>query len=158
LVSFKRERESVTDRTIFLSCIAFPFLVDTYVNGAVKGPCLFAKLNTKAVSTVAVPKLLSSSEIDARLKSLPGWKQKGKFITRTYEFDHFMDGIGFIDRIARIAEKEEHHPDIQVRYTTITLRIQTHSEGGVTDWDLELATAIEKSLTGDRVRRQARNG
>ena len=107
---------------------------------------------------MAVPKLLSSSEIGARLKSLPGWEQRGKFITKAYQFDHFMDGIGFIDRVARISEKEEHHPDIQVRYTTITLSIQTHSEGGVTEWDLELATAIEKGLTGDRVRRQARNG
>jgi len=107
---------------------------------------------------VAVPKLLSRSEVSARLKSLPGWKHKGKFITKAYEFDHFMDGIGFIDKIAKVAEEEEHHPDIQVRYTTITLSIQTHSKGGVTEWDLELAAAIEESLTDDRVRRKARNG
>jgi 4a-hydroxytetrahydrobiopterin dehydratase len=124
----------------------------------VKGPCLFAKLNTRGVSSAVVPKLLSGSEISERLRSLPGWKHKGNFIVKSYEFEHFMDGIGFIERVAEIAEKEEHHPDIHVRYTTITLRIQTHSAGGVTKWDLELAKDIERSLMGDRVRSKAGNG
>jgi len=57
-----------------------------------------------------------------------------------------MGGISFIGKVARVAEKEEHHPDIHVRYTTITLSVQTHSEGGVTEWDLGLAGAIEKML------------
>ena len=97
-----------------------------------------------------MPKLLSGADIRWRLKSLPGWKQKGKFITKTYEFNEFMDGIEFIDRVAAVAEKEEHHPDIHVRYTAISLLVQTHSEGGVTEWDTELANAIEKMLKAPR--------
>jgi 4a-hydroxytetrahydrobiopterin dehydratase len=91
-----------------------------------------------------VAKLLTDSEIASRLKPLKGWKHQGKFITKEFEFEQFMDGIAFLNKVAEIAEKEEHHPDIHVRYTTITLSLQTHSEGGVTGWDVELAEAIEK--------------
>ena len=97
-----------------------------------------------------VPKLLSDSEIERRLKGLEGWRHAGKFITKDFEFDRFMNGIDFIDRVARVAEKEEHHPDIHVRYTTITLSVQTHSEGGVTAWDLGLAEAVEAMLKRSR--------
>ena len=90
-----------------------------------------------------MPELLTGAEIRERLKELKGWKQEGKFITKTFEFENFMDGIAFIGRVARVAEKEEHHPDIHVRYTTVKLSVQTHSEGGVTEWDLDLAEAIE---------------
>jgi len=90
-----------------------------------------------------VPKLLSDSEISGRLKNLKGWKRDGQFITKVFEFNRFVDGIDFVNRVAAVAEKEEHHPDIHVRYTTITLSVQTHSEGGITEWDLDLAEAIE---------------
>lgn len=96
-----------------------------------------------------MPKLLTDSEIASRLKPLTGWKHEGKFIAKVFEFERFMDGIAFLNKVAEIAEKEEHHPDIHVRYTTITLSLQTHSEGGVTEWDVELAEAIEKG-TGER--------
>ena len=91
-------------------------------------------------------KLLGDAEISARLKRLKGWKHDGEFIIKVFEFDRFMDGIDFLNRVAVVAEKEEHHPDIHVRYTTVTLSVQTHSEGGVTQWDLDLAEAIEKML------------
>ncbi len=95
---------------------------------------------------MAVPRLLSDSEISRRLGKLKGWKHEGKFIVKTFEFKEFMDGIEFIRKVALVAEAQEHHPDMGVRYTTITLSIQTHSEGGVTEWDLDLAEAIEKSM------------
>jgi len=90
-----------------------------------------------------VPKLLSASVIDTRLRKLNGWKREGRFITRTFEFEHFMDAIVFVNEIAEVAERQEHHPDISIRYTTVKLSIQTHSEGGVTEWDLELAKAVD---------------
>ncbi len=92
-----------------------------------------------------MPRLLAESEIEERLKGMKGWKLDGAFITKTYRFKRFPDGIAFVDEVAKVAEKEEHHPDIHVRYTTVTLSLQTHSEGGVTDWDIELARAIEKA-------------
>ncbi|MDA4120950.1 MAG: 4a-hydroxytetrahydrobiopterin dehydratase [Thaumarchaeota archaeon] len=97
-----------------------------------------------------MPKLLTGQEVRERLKKLKGWKHEGKFITKPFEFENFMDGIAFIERVAMVAEKQEHHPDIHVRYTTVTLSVQTHSEGGVTEWDLDLAEAIERKAVGKR--------
>jgi 4a-hydroxytetrahydrobiopterin dehydratase len=114
------------------------------LTAAVKGHCPFAKLNTKLASTNVVPKLLNESEVKRRLKTLQGWKKDGKFISKSFEFENFMDGIGFVSKVAGVAEKQEHHPDIHIRYTKVTLSVQTHSEGGVTEWDLELAEALEK--------------
>jgi 4a-hydroxytetrahydrobiopterin dehydratase len=90
-----------------------------------------------------VPKLLSDFEITSRLKSLKGWRKEGNFITRTFEFDHFMDAIAFVNEVAEAAERQEHHPDMNIRYTTVKLSIQTHSEGGVTQWDIDLAKTID---------------
>ncbi len=103
-----------------------------------------------------MPRLLDGAEIAERLKDLKGWNRDGSFITKTFEFKAFMDGIEFVNRVAAVAEKEEHHPDIHVRYTTITLSLQTHSEGGVTEWDLELAEAIERALKGRKPDRNVR--
>ncbi len=91
-----------------------------------------------------MPKLLGESEVEERLKSLRGWRLDGAHITKAYRFRRFTDGIAFVDEVAKVAEKEEHHPDIHVRYTTVTLSLQTHSEGGVTEWDIELARAIQR--------------
>jgi 4a-hydroxytetrahydrobiopterin dehydratase len=96
-----------------------------------------------------VPRLLSDGEISSRLKKLRGWKRDGAFITKVFEFSDFKDGIAFVDRVADVAESEEHHPDIHIRYSMITLSVQTHSEGGVTEWDFELAEAIEKMQKRD---------
>ena len=93
-----------------------------------------------------MPEVLGDLQVSERLKALEGWKRKGNFIAKTFEFPTFMEGIAFVDRVATVAEREGHHPDICVRNTTITLSLQTHSEGGVTDWDFELAEAIEKEL------------
>ena len=91
-----------------------------------------------------MPKLLGQPEIEAKLASLHGWKYSGRFITKTFEFEHFMDGIGFVNRVAAVAEKLDHHPDIKVVWTKVTLSIQTHSEGGVTSWDIQLAKAVDR--------------
>ncbi len=103
-----------------------------------------------------MPRLLDDSEIKKRLKTLKGWTHDGKFITKSFEFKYFMDGIAFVSRVAEVAEKEEHHPDIHIRYTTVTLSVQTHSEGGVTEWDLELAEAIEKKVAATTSTPQAK--
>lgn len=95
-----------------------------------------------------MPRLLTDREIAECLRGLRGWKRRGKFLEKSFEFDDFMDGIGFVNRVADLAEKEEHHPDIHVRYTTVTFSIQTHSEGGVTEWDVGLAGAIERLPRG----------
>ena len=89
---------------------------------------------------------LSSDQIDSRLRSLPGWKREADFIAKSFEFETFMDGITFVNKIASIAERVDHHPDIHIRWTSVRLQIQTHDQGGVTPLDIELAEKIEKSL------------
>jgi 4a-hydroxytetrahydrobiopterin dehydratase len=87
---------------------------------------------------------LKATQVDDKLRSLPGWRRKGLFITKSFEFDEFMDGIRFVDGIAALAEKLGHHPDIHIRWTTVRLEIQTHDEDGITALDIKLAAEIEK--------------
>jgi 4a-hydroxytetrahydrobiopterin dehydratase len=89
---------------------------------------------------------LRAAQVDEKISTLEGWKRKGGFITKKFEFEKFMDGIQFVNDIAAIAEKLDHHPDIHIRWTTIRLEIQTHDEGGITLLDIKLATEIEKYL------------
>lgn len=119
----------------------------------VNSGCSLTKLNTNPTIGRNVPRLLRREEIADGLRGLSGWKQEGKFIVKVFEFDEFMDGIEFVNRVADVAEEEEHHPDIEIRYTAVTLSLQTHSEGGVTEWDLELAKAVEKMSEGRAARR-----
>ena len=65
---------------------------------------------------------LTATQVDEKLRSLSGWKRKGLFITKAFEFVEFMDGIHFVDEIAVLAEKLEHHPDIHIRWTTVPPR------------------------------------
>lgn len=93
-----------------------------------------------------MPKLLSKEKIESRLAKLEGWKYEDGFLVKELTFDSFLDGISFVNKLARLAEEFEHHPDIYIRYNKVKLLLQTHSEGGVTLWDFQLATAIEKML------------
>jgi len=68
-------------------------------------------------------------------------------LTRTFELASFPDAIEFVRKVADIAESQDHHPDIDIRWRTLRFRLSTHSAGGVTDLDLELARRIETVLT-----------
>lgn len=89
---------------------------------------------------------LSESDIKGRLKGLRGWRYRNNFLMKAFEFKTFMAGIRFVNDIAAIAERLEHHPDIHIRWTTIKLSVQSHDEGGVTFRDVRLVTEIEKFL------------
>ena len=89
---------------------------------------------------------LSAAQIGKKLKFLPGWEYKGKAIGKLFRFKEFMDGIKFVNRIARLAEAADHHPDITINYTRIRFVCSTHSEGGVTDKDFKLAGQIEREF------------
>lgn len=93
---------------------------------------------------------LTAAQVDERIQSLEGWKRKGRFITKEFKFEEFMDGIRFVDGIARVAERLDHHPDIHIRWTTVRLEIQTHEVGGITQLDLNLASEIERNLKKTR--------
>jgi 4a-hydroxytetrahydrobiopterin dehydratase len=89
---------------------------------------------------------LDAGEIQRRLNGLPGWQLKGDAISKTYRFKGFMAGIDFINRIAIAAEAADHHPDIDIRYTRITFSCSTHSAGGITGKDFQLAQEIEQAF------------
>jgi 4a-hydroxytetrahydrobiopterin dehydratase len=97
-----------------------------------------------------LPRLLTDSEIRKQLGRLRGWTHRGKFLVKSFHFENFMEGIRFLNAVARAAESYQHHPDIKVRYTTVTLSIQTHSEGGVTAWDIGLARKIDRATSKAR--------
>jgi 4a-hydroxytetrahydrobiopterin dehydratase len=83
--------------------------------------------------------LVSDSEIEAFVEAHPDWAQDGDALSRVYEFADFNESMGFVTRVALTAEKADHHPDIDIRWNKVTLTLSTHSEGGVTPKDLDLA-------------------
>jgi 4a-hydroxytetrahydrobiopterin dehydratase len=90
-----------------------------------------------------MPPRLSDLEIQRALGGLTGWTRRGETLTKTFSFERFSDGIAFVDRVARIADEMNHHPDIDVRYTKIAMTLSTHDAGGITQSDLTLAERIE---------------
>jgi 4a-hydroxytetrahydrobiopterin dehydratase len=87
--------------------------------------------------------LLTADDITAALAGLPAWRRDGASIVRTAELANFPVAIEAVDRVAVIAERTDHHPDIDIRWRTLTFRCATHSAGGVTGKDIELAGAID---------------
>jgi len=87
--------------------------------------------------------LLESSELDDALKKCPEWEPQGQSIVRTVEFEEFNDAIDFVNDLAEIADKAQHHPDILICYNKVTLTLTTHDAGGVTALDIELAQRID---------------
>lgn len=88
--------------------------------------------------------LLDDQEIRARLDHLPGWVREGDVIRKTYTLDSFPDAIAFVNRIAERAEAADHHPDIDIRYDRVACALSTHSEGGLTAKDFDLAGEIDE--------------
>ena len=86
---------------------------------------------------------LSDTEVKNRLAALPGWEMKGKAIEKKYTLSSFLPAIQFVQKVAELAEAEQHHPDITINYNAVTLNLSTHSQGGVTEKDLELAAKID---------------
>ncbi len=87
--------------------------------------------------------LHEAEELKARLKKIPEWELEKKHIERTFEFDDFADAIDFVNTVAEVAEDEEHHPDIDIRYNKVRLVLSTHSKGGLTELDFNLAERID---------------
>jgi 4a-hydroxytetrahydrobiopterin dehydratase len=87
---------------------------------------------------------LSDAAIQHSLADMPGWSYEGKELRKQYTFASFLPGIEFVNRIARAAESAGHHPDITIRYNVVGIGLSTHSEGGVTQKDLDLAGTIDR--------------
>ena len=70
---------------------------------------------------------------------MPNWSKRAKILSRTFTFEGFLKGIDFVNRIARKAQKANHHPDIDIRFDKVTLKLTTHDAGGITKKDFSLA-------------------
>jgi 4a-hydroxytetrahydrobiopterin dehydratase len=87
--------------------------------------------------------LIPADELDSALKRCPEWEVEGDCITRTIEFEEYMESIDFVNYLAEIVEDAQHIPEIDIRDCKITLRLKTEDVGGVTDIDVELATRFD---------------
>jgi 4a-hydroxytetrahydrobiopterin dehydratase len=94
--------------------------------------------------------LLGDDAIDRGVAALAGWRRDGDALVRTVELDDFPQAIEVVDRVAEIAERDDHHPDIDIRWRTLTFRCSTHSAGGITAKDLALAGEIDSTIDAVR--------
>ncbi|MEY2714229.1 MAG: hypothetical protein RIT24_572 [Planctomycetota bacterium] len=90
---------------------------------------------------------LADSDVARRLKNLPEWSQPGEEIQRTYRFKDFVQAMAFVERVAERAEAVQHHPDILIRYSRVTLSLSTHDAGGITEKDFDFAAAADTIAT-----------
>lgn len=90
--------------------------------------------------------LLSDAEIEGQLVDLSGWAREGDAIVKRYALASFPEAIEFVRRVADRAEAANHHPDIAVYYKEVVLTLSTHSEGGITQKDLDAAGSFDAAL------------
>ena len=86
---------------------------------------------------------LADAEIGAALDALPGWTREGDEIAKEYDCGSFPAAIAFVVRVGFLAEKADHHPDIDIRWKRVRIALTTHSAKGLTNLDLDLAAEIE---------------
>jgi 4a-hydroxytetrahydrobiopterin dehydratase len=86
---------------------------------------------------------LSDDDIQRRLSERPGWGLDGDALKRQFEFENFVGSVDFVNRITPPAEEMNHHPDICISWNKVDISLSTHSEGGITENDFELAERID---------------
>ena len=87
---------------------------------------------------------LGAQEAEGRMGKLPQWKLQGSEIRRTFQFKNFPEAIEFVNRLAKVAEEANHHPDIDIRWNKVTLALTTHDAGGLTAGDFDLAAKADQ--------------
>jgi 4a-hydroxytetrahydrobiopterin dehydratase len=86
---------------------------------------------------------LSDEEIEQRLTDLAGWQREGDAIQRAFKLGDFKGAVDFVNRLTPEAEDMNHHPDLAISWNEVTVTVTTHSEGGLTANDFELARRID---------------
>jgi 4a-hydroxytetrahydrobiopterin dehydratase len=87
---------------------------------------------------------ISVKQVSRHLKAVPNWSKRARTILRTFKFEGFLEGLDFVNRIGRKAQKMNHHPDIDIRYNKVTLKLTTHDKGGLTTKDFSLAEQCDE--------------
>ena len=88
--------------------------------------------------------VLTDAEIQQALDSLKGWERNGQAIQRVFRFPDFKMAMQFVNKVADAAEQANHHPDIDIRYNTVTMALVSHDSGGVTQRDVRMAGVIDR--------------
>jgi 4a-hydroxytetrahydrobiopterin dehydratase len=87
--------------------------------------------------------LLSDEEVERKLGDLTGWEREDSAIRKEFKGEDFKSSVDFVNRLTPVAEEMNHHPDLEISWNTVTVKITTHSEGGLTENDFELAARID---------------
>jgi 4a-hydroxytetrahydrobiopterin dehydratase len=90
------------------------------------------------------PTALAQKDIDARLKTRPGWKLEQDKLHRSFKFSNFVEAFGFMSQIAILAEKMDHHPEWSNVYNRVDVLLTTHDADGVSELDFELAEHMDR--------------
>ncbi|MGO9344767.1 MAG: 4a-hydroxytetrahydrobiopterin dehydratase [Acidimicrobiales bacterium] len=87
--------------------------------------------------------VLDPTTVDEALSEGIAWERDGRELVKVQTEDDFAGALDFVNRVGELAERADHHPDIEIKWNTVTLRLSTHSAGGITGADLELAKQID---------------
>jgi 4a-hydroxytetrahydrobiopterin dehydratase len=87
---------------------------------------------------------LIAKQVSLHLKAVPNWSKRAQIILRTFKFEGFLESLAFVNRIARKAQRINHHPDIDIRFNRVTLKLTTHDEGGITEKDFSPARQCDE--------------
>lgn len=87
--------------------------------------------------------LLTDKDVQQELEAIHGWEWEGGSIQKQYSFGSFADAMAFANRVAAVAEEQNHHPDILISYSKVTLTSSSHDVGGLTARDFKLARAVD---------------
>lgn len=93
---------------------------------------------------------LNPAEIAVLMRTVPEWSRRARTILRTFQFEGFPQSIDFVRRVAQKAQRAGHHPDIDIRYDKVTLKLTTHDEGGITAKDFSLAAGCDAFINTHR--------
>ena len=95
------------------------------------------------VSCDKISGALEQSKVDELMKEVPEWKQEGKKINREFKFHNFVESVGFVNKVAIVAESEGHHPDIHIHWDKVLVELWTHSIDGLSENDFIVAAKID---------------
>ncbi len=107
------------------------------------GAALGRAAELQLITLATMSQLIQTEDLTRWIKKAPEWEYEDNCLARTVEFDEFTAAIDFVNDVAEIAEEAHHHPDIDIRWCKVTLRLTTHDQGGVTDLDFEMASRID---------------
>ena len=93
-----------------------------------------------------MPKSLTAEEVETHLKTLTNWHQKDNALERVFTGENYLSTLNVLNSIAQLAEEQDHHPDLTLSYTTLTIRYWTHTTGGITELDIQAAHDVDNLL------------